>query len=807
MLKNSLTMALRNITRNKLYCSVSVLGLALGLGICLLALRFLLYELSFDNLPDKSRIYEVVLDQRFGGVTNKYAITPPHLDNEMKNYFPGIESAATFRFMEESTRQSSGLERTYSFAIADSNIFGILDLHLLHGNPRTCLTDPHSVVVTERFAKDYFGNENVFGKTVRVFQYNGWHDFTVTGLIRNLPGNSSISFAAILSSESDPMMKSTYQWSSWHTFGVYCFLKLRSAADLRLLTTQFSAFVKSTGGDPASTAMKLVPMSHIHFMTDIHTAFHTVESKYLFILSGIALLILTVSIFNFIGLSITLLTRKTKEIGIRKVAGASHGNIMAQFLVENGMLVVISLVGAICVSELLLPLFNSMLDVQLKADFLRGDMALIVLLGVIAVIDVAIGFFSTHFFASLDAQSLIRGQLMRLNPRQNLRKVLIGFQFAIAAFLICCTVVVIDQLNYIGHKDLGFDRNNFLIIDRFSSGSRIDVLKTELRRDPYITDVTEGSEFPTLGTGGTMSGGYDNGKKSVTLNMISVDEHFISALGMHLIEGRNFNPEFALDSNRVTVNPKYWAGSSINFRVYAGAVILNQEALKELTLAGAISSDSVHFVGNNWKLIGVVKDFNYSSLRNSVEPLVLQFDNSPFDYLGIKYQPGKTREVLSYVRELWKKLNPDRVLQYTFLDDDVGKMYASEDRTFAATLSGSATAILIALMGVFALSSFLVETKTKEIAVRKTLGSSISGIIRLVASDFLKLVVIANVIAWPAAYLIMRNWLENYAYRITIDLFIFPVIGAAMMVLAFVTVLSRASSAATANPVESLRYE
>ncbi len=176
MLKNSLTMALRNITRNKLYCSVSVLGLALGLGICLLALRFLLYELSFDNLPDKSRIYEVVLDQRFGGVTNKYAITPPHLDNEMKNYFPGIESAATFRFMEESTRQSSGLERTYSFAIADSNIFGILDLHLLHGNPRTCLTDPHSVVVTERFAKDYFGNENVFGKTVRVFQYNGWHD-------------------------------------------------------------------------------------------------------------------------------------------------------------------------------------------------------------------------------------------------------------------------------------------------------------------------------------------------------------------------------------------------------------------------------------------------------------------------------------------------------------------------------------------------------------------------------------------------------------------------------------------------------
>ncbi len=807
MLRNYMKTAFRNLFRTKLYASVSVAGLAVGLAVCLLALRYLMYELSFDNIPDKNRIYEVVLNEKYGGATQKFAITPPYLDREMKSYFPEIESAASFRIMPESIEQDGGPVTRHSFCIADSNIFGMLGIKLIQGNPRSCLTDARSVVISRKFASEYFGPVDPIGKTVRAYQYDGRHNFVVTGVMKNLPRRSSISFDGIISSRSDPMMNGTHAWN-WNSLAPFCFIKLRGGADAAEMSRNFPSFIRSTGGNPRSiTLMKLVPISSIHFMRDYRTGFQTVDPKYLYLISVVALLVLSVSLFNYLGLNITLLTRKAKEIGVRKTSGASHAAIAMQFLVENAMLTVVSFVGGVCISELLLPLFDFTLGIRKEGRFIREDLAGVILFVSVFVVDIAVSLYSTHFFARIGTQSLIKGRLANLNPRKNVRMVLTGLQFSIAAFLICCTVVVVDQLNFIRHKDLGFDPADFLVIDRASTGSRIDVLKNGMRKDPDVTDVTEAGEFPTLGIGGTMSGLYDKGRKSLTLNLIDVDENYLPALGLHLLDGRNFNPGLSSDSAWSSVSPRKFHGVTFNMRVYTGAVLLNREAYTKLNAAGDISDGFVHFVGNTWKLIGIVKDFNYSSLRHTVEPVVLQFSTTPFDYLGVKYRAGRTKQVLGYMRKLWSKSNPGHLLQYSFLDDDVREMYSGEDRMFDAILFGSATAIVIGLMGIFAVTSFIAETKRKEIAIRRTLGSSVSRLVGLLTADFLKLVIIANVIAWPVAYLVMRGWLQNFAYRISVGLWIFPLVGLSMLVLALATVFARASKAARANPVEALRYE
>ncbi len=304
-----------------------------------------------------------------------------------------------------------------------------------------------------------------------------------------------------------------------------------------------------------------------------------------------------------------------------------------------------------------------------------------------------------------------------------------------------------------------------------------------------------------------MSGSKEKGGKPLKINIIDVDEHFIPMLGIDLVRGRNFNPKFALDSNFITVKPKLWAGAySGLFREYVGSVILNQAAFNELNEAKEIYSDSLHFFGN-WKLIGVIKDYNYSSLRDQVEPLILEFDKPSNPYLGIKIQERKTKEALSFIRQVWKKVNPGHLLQYSFLNDDINKMYWSEDRIFAAILSGSIIAILVALMGVFALSSFIGETKTKEIAIRKVIGSSTAGIIKLLSLGFIKIVLAANIAAWPVAYLVMHNWLQSFAYRTGFHLIIFPLAALIMVMLASLTITLQTLKVANANPVESLRYE
>lgn len=805
MLKHHLKTAFRNLSRNKLYAGISIFSLGVGLAMCLLALQYLAYEFSFDSIKGANRVYEVVIRtqiERGSQVqvvigTGKKALStaaPPGLIGSMKSYFSSIESGVSIYPVTIDLPLHDRPDISARFWGAGPAVLKILDLHLLEGDAATCLQAPNSIVLSKRLALKYFGRTDVIGRTVEAGLYLTKYDFIVTGVLSDNPGNHSYSFDALGSGMVFPWIRrdvnSNFRW--WTAIpGVLHFIKLRRGARAGSISRRMVSFVKTTGGMPDYQLPVLIPMKELHFRTDIDNGLSTYQQKYLFILAGVALLVLLVSSFNFLGLNLTLFSRRLKEIGIRRVIGGQGANLSAQFFVENMLLSAAAFILAFCLAELLLPLFNSMMGLNLTHAFLMRPISLAFIILIALILNGLMSAWSIRFFTVPNPQTLIRGKTTDSLLRLTTRQLLIGFQFAVAAFLICCAVIVIDQLNFVRQKNLGFDPKNVLVIDRESVEGGPDVaglLKTELKRDSNILDVTSAGWipgqndkrylFPLTAEGGK----YRNG---VTLRTAAVDAGFVPTLRLQIVRGRDFDARIASDTE---------------------TVIVNQTAVRELGLSGP-NSDSIQFLGNEWKVTGVVKDFNYQSLRHQVQPLVLQYFQKILGPMAVRFRKGSEGEVLAYVRKVWRKVRPNRELEYSFLQDTMNRLYANDHRLFTALLTGSALAVLISLMGIFALSSFLVETKTKEIAVRKVLGSSVSGIIHGLSRDFIRLVVIANVIAWPFAYFVMKNWLQNYAYRIRIDLLIFPLAGVTMAVLLLATVLFRVLKAAKANPIESLRYE
>lgn len=781
MLKNYFNTAFRNLYRNKLYASVSALGLAMGLAACILAIRYLAYELSFDKWPDSSRTYEVVSVQNPGGHVTEQGNTPPGLATAMREDIPGIETSTAFLIRTLPVRWREHDIFPERFCVIDSSFRFIFPMQYVKGSALTSLKDHNSVVITQKLAAKLFGTEEPIGKVVAI---NG-HDCIVRGLIRNLPETSSFSFDGILSRQN----KASYPFDdnlSWMRFAdILTFVKLISPSDIGSVSAKLPGFVKATGGSPDFESLKLLPLRKIHFATYLSPLVSTYEIKYLYIFSLLASLVLAVSVFNFVGINITVLARRTKEIGIRKVTGATRRDLTVQFLVENVFLTIIAFASAICIAELASHWFDSMLGLAGGPNISILNSTTFILLLCVLLFDVVLSVYATRILASAKINLLVQGENDRFRLKRWVREVLITSQFAIAAFLIICTLVVVSQMNFISHKNLGFDKRDLLLVDNAGTQSHAEILKNTLLENLDVLDVSETRWLLTTGYYLGVSMEFDNGHRPITLHFVQVDQNFVPTLGLELVRGRNFNPLVPSDS---------------------GAAIVNEETLRELNISHPFR-DSIRFGGEAFKVVGVVRDFNYSSLRNHVEPFVFQFANADPPSLAVRIRKGKAENVLSYLREEWKEINPDKDLKYSFLDRDLNKLYVSDDRMLDALLSGSLVAILISLMGIFALSSFLAETKTKEIAVRKVLGSSVRGIIGLLSFDFMRVVLIANVVAWPAAYLVMREWLQEFAYRIGIDLWIFPIVSLLMITLALLTVLLRVLRTARANPVEALRYE
>lgn len=781
MLNNYLKIAFRNLARNKLYASVSALGLAMGLAVCILAIRYLTYEFSFDKWPDSNRTYEVVNVRSLGGHVTEEGGTPPGLATAMRENIPGIETSTAFLIRTLPVRWRERDILSEKFCVIDSSFRFIFPMHFIKGSALTSLKDPNSVVITQRLAGKLFSTEDPIGKVLVI---NG-HNCVVRGLIRNLPETSSFSYDGILSDRN----RDYYPFDddlSWMRFAdIITFVKLSSTTDPGRVTAKLPGFIKATGGSPDFDGLELLPLRKIHFATFLSPMLSTYEIKYLYIFSAVALLVLAVSVFNFVGINITVLARRTKEIGIRKVTGATRRDLILQFLVENIVLTIAAFALSVCFAELVYHWFDSMLGLNDLSSLSSLNLPAFILLLCVFLFDVGLSIYATRILASAKINLLVQGENDRFRVKRWFREVLITSQFAIGVFLIICTLVVVTQMDFISHKDLGFNKRDLLLVDNAGTQSHAEVLKNTLSEDPDVLDVSEARWLLTTGSYLGVSLEFDNGKEPITLHFVQVDQNFVPTLGLKLMKGRNFNPLIPSDS---------------------GAAIVNEETLRELNISHPFR-DSLRFGGEAFRVIGVVKDFNYSSLRNHVEPFVFEFAKADPPSLAVRIRKGKEHDVLSYLRENWKKINPDDDLKYSFMDMDLNRLYVSDYRLLDALLSGSLVAILISLMGIFALSSFLVETKTKEIAVRKVLGSSVTGIVDLLSADFLRLVFVANLGAWPLAYLVMRGWLQTFAYRISVGLWIFPLVGLSMLALALTTVVVRAVKSARANPVESLHYE
>lgn len=798
MLKNYLIIALRSIYRNRLYAAVAIIGLGVGLAVCLLTVRYVAYELSFDRFEGSSRVFGVENGYKLGGVFAMDPTDPAGLTRALKSYFPKIEDAVSVYggptiYVSRGGGNVTRMKCRYSAVGAD--FFKVFRYPLLEGDPNTCLQQPNSIVLSRKFAIRCFGTTNVVGKTIRAHYYgikSGMADMMVTAIMNNRV-NSSLAFDAVGRGLAFPYFRQFSRAGvQWGRLVSYSFVKVHKGIDPASIAERFPAFIDAEGGDSSEVRIGLVPLSSIHFRLNWSALSSVYPIKYLFILSAVAFLILIVSAVNFIGINLVLFTKRLREVGLRRVVGAGWKDLAAQFLVQNSVLTLASLLVGVCLAELLIPWFDSMMNLSLRPYSPASPLTLGLMTGVIVISDVLMGIYSIRYFRSYNAQMLIKGEGGIAGRHLVTRRALLGLQFTVGAFLICCAAVTLDQLNYIRHKNLGFDPDNILVVRKESVGDKASILKSELQRNPDVLSTT---------VTGWVPGGNDpqlrlsmsrRNRTTMTLNMAWVDKDFFKTFGLSIIKGGNFSS---------------LVSSEASDRSDSGSVILNQSAFSELERRGG-SMNSINTFGNHWQMIGIMKNFNYQSLIENIKPVVLIFGGIHDESnVAVKIMPGKDGEVLSYLKSIWKSVNPSRELEYYFLRNRIDSMYSNMDRMLDALMSGAVLTIVIALMGIFALCSFKIERKTKEIAIRKVLGSSIPGIIDMLAADFVRLLLLANLVAWPTAYFVMKSWLENFAYRVGIDLIIFPSVGLAMLVLALATILLRAFRAARANPVESLRYE
>jgi len=803
MLKNYLIIALRNIKRHKGYSFLNISGLAIGFTCFILIFLFIRYELSFDRQhTNADRIYNAIFkftgDYTMG--TPKQAHSHPLLAPTLMNEFPEIETAT--RFSKYKNYMIRVKDQKFSFdkwVWADKHIFDVFDLPFIYGNPTTALENPFSVVIDEETAHKLFGHINPVGKTLHLIS-NGEMTFQVTGVMENLPPNSHFRPNLIGQFETQNSLGLSRALNSWDAHWFHSYLLLKEGSSALELEKKIQSFIKQKI-HPFSSSKNwtyiLQPLTDIHLKsTDILKKLEEGgDIKYVYICSLIALFILFIAGINFINLSTARSFTRSREVSIRKVIGAYRIQLVRQFLGESLIFTAISLITAIGFVLLILKGFASIVDRDITAHsmthpgFILGLLAAIVLVGVLS------GFYPALYLSGFKPLTLLKGPLTQASKGLNLRNFLVVFQFAISLFLIISTLIISGQLRLIRTKKLGFDRDHVVVINL--TGSKItdrrDVVKNELLQHPGIKGVTFTQTLPTnINWDSDFDFEGREEREYPAFYFSNVDYDYVDVFDMEITAGRNFSREMTTDV------------------VGGGAYILNQTAVKHLGWEDPIGKKIGFPESKNMgTVVGVVRDFNCHSLHFPAEPAVLILNTGPWNiyFLSIKVRPENVAQTLGSIEKVWMKHSDGYPFEYYFLDEAYDNLYKSEIKLNIFFRLFSLIAILISCLGLFGLASFTAERRTKEIGIRKVLGASAPGIVILISRGFTKWVIAANIIAWPVAYFAMSKWLENFAYRVNLNVWIFILSGFAALALALLTVSYQSIKAALADPVDSLRYE
>ncbi len=784
MLTNYLKIVLRNINRHKGYTFINIAGLAIGLTVVILILLYVQFEISFDAYNEKAdRIYRVTRGVQ--GSEEYSPLTPAPLGPSMKNELPEVVETARLRRAGNivlSYDDKNFFENTFVFA--DPSTLDMFSLHLLKGDAKSALRDPFSVIISESMARKYFGKDEPIGKTIR---YRNRYDFPVTGVMKDMPKNSHLIIDFIapfeVQEKMDAMMKST----NWGASMYYTYFLVRENTDLRTLETNFNQLLRRHLPERALKQLQtsFQPLRDIHLYPD------RIKSVYIF--SSIALLVLILACINYMNLATARSTKRMKEIGIRKIIGASRIQLIKQLLGESIVFTVLAFILSMILVWILLPSFNALTDGNLKLDLIGNKQIIIWLCILVATVGVFAGSWPAWAVSSFIPSVLLREG--RGGPKgSHLRHTLVVIQFTISIFLIIATLVIKGQLDFIRTADAGFQKDQILVIDIRDENIRrnITAIENELKRNPNILYVSSSTDLPNESNMATLvnwQGKDVNREQEIFLDFVDYD--YVDLYGISIIEGRNFSRNVSSDAT--------------------GAVLINETAMRTIGWTSAIGKEITHGMGNKTgKVVGVMKDFHMNSFHQPIEPLCLNLNLDWSDFgrlLSVKMTGRDVPQTISFIKKTLAKVSPKYPFKYNFFDDLYNSVYIVEERMERAFSIFALLAIFIGSLGVFGLVSFMAEQRTKEIGVRKVLGASVSNVFMLLTKNFIKLVFLANAVAWPLAYYFMNRWLQDFAYKVEIGISIYLLSGAIALVITIVSVSYQAIRVAMANPVDSLRYE
>ncbi len=805
MLKNYFKIALRNFKKYKTYAFINIFGLAVGLASCILIVLYVQDELRYDRFHDNAeRIVRVVEDQENEGRISHRAHTFTPMAPALKAEFPAVEHVT--RLYPYPVLVRSGETRKFQedrFFFADSTVFDVFSFSLIRGDANTALAAPFSVVLTEETARKYFGDDDPLGQTLTVRDDDGERDYTVTGILEDVPRASHVHFDFLAAFSSSrifaPWMHARGNWE-WPP--LYTYALLAEGADRAALEARMPALAEKYMGErrAAFRSFFLQPLTEIRlFSSREGEPEPTSNIAYVYIFSMIAFFILMIACINFMNLATARAASRTREVGMRKVLGAGRSQLIRQFLSESMLLAAVALVLALVLVELLLPALNAVSGKALAADYLMHWSIPVILAGIVLGVGLVAGSYPAFYLSAFRPVRALSGTTERGSSAAALRKGLVVFQFGISIVLIIGTAVIYRQLDYIQNQRLGFDKERVVVVPLRDQADQNNnaALKNQWETIPNVQGVTATSGVPGISTGLHDFWIFrdNSGQDSLQLMTLTVDHDFAETLGLEVIDGRDFSEDFPTDANE--------------------AFVINESAARKLGWTDPVGREftlQYYLQGEIRKrgtVIGVVKDFQYNTLHRAIDPTVLHVVPESYysDYLAARIGPGETAGTLARMAEHWQAFNAERPFEYTFLDQTFDALYRAEERLGHLFGYFSILAILIACLGLFGLAAFTAERRTKEIGVRKTMGATTGGIVLLLSKDLLKLVAVAFVLGAPLAYFGSIWWLEDFALRVEISWPIFLLAGLTTLVVAWLTVGYHAVRAALSDPVKALRYE
>jgi putative ABC transport system permease protein len=799
MIKNYFKTAWRNLQRNKIYAAINISGIAVGLAAFWLIALYVFDELSFDHsFSNSNRIYRIVQHASWpGGNMNIVPVSAPFAP-AFKNNFPEVEDAARIDIEGGGViKYEDKVLKQDDICFADNSLFHLFNYHFLYGNAATALTDPQSIVITESLANKIFGDASKALNQTILFG-TGNYPNKVTGVIADMPKNSHLQFSGIRS------FGNAIDKDGWQNFYIYTYILLKKGTDINAFEKKLPAFASKTIAKAMGVTdyrMELQPLTSIHLHSNLDYELSTngsVSRVYMFVV--IALLVLLIALINYMNLSTARSATRIKEIGIRKVVGSSRKHLAGLFISEALLVTFIAAAIACVLVQLSLPSFNQLSGKNLNLWYFGGVKTIGAVILFALVTGIISGSYPSLFLSRFKTIPSLKGQLGNIRANIVFRKSLVVFQFVIAVCLISGSFIIYKQLQYVNNKDLGFNKTQVLTfhIDDMKVRNEIPELKQALLKSPLI----EGVAVAGNPIGNNDLGGHDfsfekNGVMQQTSQMAKqffVDEDFLKTADIKLLQGRNFSNQMSTD--------KY------------GAAIINETLMKELGYTNAIGKKMQYRINENAEIsyriiVGVVKDYHVYSLQHAIEPMVMLMPPAPNeqDNLYVKIAKGKTAQALAYLKNTYTTFDANNTADFHFLDENFAKQYAAEQNQEKLSLTFTVLAFIIACLGLLGLVIFATAQRTKEIGIRKVLGASVTSVTILLGKDFTKLVVIATIIAVPVAWFAMNKWLQDFAYRINIEWWMFLLSGCTAVIIALATVSFQAIKAAIANPVKSLRTE